>query len=134
MTAATAIPRVAAVARTGRRIRRRRVTLYTFLTVMALTWLFPLLWAVYTSLRPYADTLKNGYVSFPSSLSFNNFVNAWNQADFPQAYLNSAIVAVPGVIITLLIASLVAFAVSRFSWRFNLLVLMLFTAGNLLPL
>ncbi len=133
MTAATAIPRVAAVARTGRRIRRRRVTLYTFLTVMALTWLFPLLWAVYTSLRPYADTLKNGYVSFPSSLSFNNFVNAWNQADFPQAYLNSAIVAVPGVIITLLIASLVAFAVSRFSWRFNLLVLMLFTAGNLLP-
>ena len=28
---------------------------------------------------------------------------------------------------------MVAFAVSRFSWRFNLLVLMLFTAGNLLP-
>ena len=28
---------------------------------------------------------------------------------------------------------MVAFAVSRFSWRFNLLVLMMFTAGNLLP-
>ena len=37
------------------------------------------------------------------------------------------------VIVTLLLASMVAFAVSRFSWRFNLVVLMLFTAGNLLP-
>ena len=28
---------------------------------------------------------------------------------------------------------MVAYAVSRFSWRFNVLLLMLFTAGNLLP-
>ena len=28
---------------------------------------------------------------------------------------------------------MMAFVVSRFSWRFNLLLLMLFTAGNLLP-
>ncbi len=34
---------------------------------------------------------------------------------------------------TLLVASMVAFAVSRFSWRFNLVVLLIFTAGNLLP-
>ncbi len=46
MTAATAIPRVAAVARTGRRIRRRRVTLYTFLTVMALTWVALGIWGI----------------------------------------------------------------------------------------
>ena len=36
-------------------------------------------------------------------------------------------------ILTLLLASMVAFAVPRFSWRFNVLLLMLFTAGNLLP-
>ena len=35
--------------------------------------------------------------------------------------------------LTLLLASFVAFSVSRFSWRFNLPLLMLFTAGNLLP-
>ena len=39
----------------------------------------------------------------------------------------------PAVILTLLLASMVAYAVSRFSWRFNVLLLMLFTAGNLLP-
>jgi multiple sugar transport system permease protein len=118
---------------TTRRRRRPRVLLYAFLTLMAVTWLFPLLWAVYTALRPYADTLANGYISLPTSLNFDNFVNAFNQARFPTFYLNSLIIAIPAVVITLFVASMVAFAVSRFRWRFNLFFLMLFTAGNLLP-
>ena len=37
------------------------------------------------------------------------------------------------MIVVLILASAIAFAVSRFSFRFNLVLLMLFTAGNLLP-
>ena len=109
MTAATAIQPVA-VAR--RRVRRSRVLLVGFLTVMAATWLFPLLWAIYTALRPYADTLARGYISFPGTLNFGNFINAWTEGDFPRFYLNSLIVAVPAVIITLFVASMVAFLAS----------------------
>jgi multiple sugar transport system permease protein len=42
-------------------------------------------------------------------------------------------VTIPAVIVTIIVASMVAFAVSRFSWRFNLVILLIFTAGNLLP-
>jgi multiple sugar transport system permease protein len=132
MTAATVpIAGVRTVRR--RRIRPRRLALYAFLSFMAVTWLFPLAWAVYTSLRPYADTAQRGYISLPGTLNIDNFINAWTQANFPQFYLNSLIVAIPSVILVLFLASMVAFAVTRFSWRFNLLCLMLFTAGNLLP-
>jgi multiple sugar transport system permease protein len=116
-----------------RRIRLPRVALYAFLTFMAVTWLFPLLWAAYTSLRPYGETLRNGFISAPSVLNLDNFASAWTRGQFPQFYLNSIIVTVPAVLLTLLISSMVAFAVSRFNWRFNLFCLMLFTAGNLLP-
>ncbi len=133
MTAvAVARPRAATRERT-RRLRPRRIGLYGFLTVMAVTWLFPLFWAVYTSLRSYADTQLHGYVSLPSGLSLANFASAFKDGNFQQFYFNSLVVTVPGVIVTLLFASMVAFAVSRFSWRFNVLVLILFTAGNLLP-
>jgi len=37
------------------------------------------------------------------------------------------------VILTLLFASMMAFAVSRFTWKFNITLLIMFTAGNLLP-
>ncbi len=133
MTAATTARSVPVVAENRRPIRPARVALYAFLIVMSITWLFPLLWAVFASLRPYGDTLTHGYISVPSALTLDNFTNAWTQGQFPMFYLNSLIVAVPGVLVTLFFASMVAFAVTRFSWRFNLFFLMLFTAGNLLP-
>jgi multiple sugar transport system permease protein len=133
MTASTTAPRAAPVPATRPRIRRGRVALYLFLTFMAVTWLFPLLWAVYTAFRPYSDTLAHGYISLPGALSLENFTDAWTRGQISHFYVNSLIVTIPAVILTLFIASMVAFAVSRFSWRFNLVALMIFTAGNLLP-
>lgn len=116
-----------------RRIKRRRVLLHGFLTAMAIVWLFPLGWAFYTSLRPFSDTQANGYISAPSILNFDNYIDAWGRGNFETHYFNTLIITIPAVIVTLILASMVAFAVSRFSWRFNLLVLLIFTAGNLLP-
>jgi multiple sugar transport system permease protein len=114
-------------------IRWRRVALHAFLITISLIWLFPLVWAVYTSLRPYADTAANGYVSFTGVLNFDNYVTAWNDAELIRYFGNSIVIVVPSVILTLFLASMAAFTLARFSWRFNLAMLLLFTAGNLLP-
>jgi multiple sugar transport system permease protein len=117
-----------------RRIRPSRVALHGFLLAMVVLWLFPLFWAVYNSLRPVSDTIMHGYLSWPSGgLSFANFQTFWTQGELPYYYVNTLVVAVPAVVLTLLLASMVAFACTQFSWRFNLLTLMIFTAGNLLP-
>jgi len=116
-----------------RRTRWPRIVVYGFLTAMALLWLLPLAWAVYTALRPFSDTQARGYISLPSALTLDNFLNAWTQGDFPLHFASTLIVTIPAVIVTLLVASMIAFAVSRFSWRFNLVVLLIFIAGNLLP-
>ncbi len=47
--------------------------------------------------------------------------------------MNSLIITVPAVLITLFLASLVAFVLARFSYRFNLALLGVFLAANLLP-
>jgi multiple sugar transport system permease protein len=116
-----------------RTVKLPRLGLYAFLSIMALVWLFPLLWAIYTAMRPFSDTQKQGYISLPNQLNFDNFIYAWNQGGFATLFVRTLIVTIPAVIVTLLVASMVAFAVSRFSWRFNLVVLLIFTAGNLLP-
>jgi multiple sugar transport system permease protein len=117
------------------RLKARRILLHGFLIAMCAVWLFPLAWAVYTSLRPYADTASSafGYISIGGQYNLDNFINAWDRANLPQYYLNTLLVVVPAVIIVLLLASMVAFGVARFSFRFNVALLMLFTAGNLLP-
>ena len=125
------ISNVAVVKR--RRIRPGRVALHAFLISISLLWLFPVLWAVYTSFRPYGETARDGYVSIATSLTLDNYFHAWDQGNIPTFFLNTMIILIPSVIIVLLLASAIAFAVSRFSFKFNLFLLMLFTAGNLLP-
>ena len=116
-----------------RRITRSRVALHAFLITMSLIWIFPLAWAFFTALRPLGDTITHGYLSWPTTLNFQNFIDGWNNANLGYYYINTLIVAVPAVIIVLLLASIVAFALTRVRSRINLFLLMMFTAGNLLP-
>jgi multiple sugar transport system permease protein len=124
-------PAVRAVERRRRRPKHLRVQL--FLAIAAVLWLLPVAYTLYTSLRPYEETAEHGYVSLPRSISFDNYSSAWSQADLPHFFLNSLIITVPAVIVTLFFAACVAFVVSRLSFRFNIALLILFTAANLLP-
>ncbi len=119
----------------GRRRRQRlgRAALYTFLVLTSLVWLFPILWAVYESLRPYGETARLGYVSIARSLTLNNYVDAWNQAEIPMRLFNSMVIVIPALVLVLALGSSIGYALSRFSFRFNIALLTLFTAGNLLP-
>jgi multiple sugar transport system permease protein len=96
-------------------------------------WLAPVAWAVFTSFRPYSDTQEHGYVSIPHTLSLANYRNAWSQGQIPLHFWNSMIVTIPAIVLILLLASSVAFVVSRFSFWFNVPLLIFFMAANLLP-
>ncbi|MEO6122299.1 MAG: carbohydrate ABC transporter permease [Ilumatobacteraceae bacterium] len=118
------------------RSRPLRVLTYVFLTTMALLWLVPIAGAVYSSFRPYADTKRDGIFSWPNSLSFSNYSEAFKQGGmggWGGTFANTAFIVLPSIVLILLLSSFMAFAVSRFSWRFNVPLLLLFTAGNLLP-
>ena len=110
----------------------QRRLLQGFLIVVSIIWLFPLVWALYNSFRDYGFTSVNGYASF-GGFTFSNYVNAWQQGDFTLHFVNSALITIPAVLLTLLLSSMVAFVVARFSYKFNLALLGLFTAANLLP-
>ncbi|MGH3412877.1 MAG: carbohydrate ABC transporter permease [Marmoricola sp.] len=104
-----------------------------FLFVAAVGWIIPVLWAIYLSLRPLQETNKYGYVSLPHSLTFQNYKDAWTEGSVLHYFINSLWITVPAVLLTLFLASALAFVISRLHLRFGLPLLLLFTAGNLLP-
>jgi multiple sugar transport system permease protein len=129
VAAETAAPRV----RRKKRVTPGRVLLHVFLITFALIWLTPVVWALLTSFRSYADTSLHGYVSWPHHLTLVNYRTAWSQAALPHYFFNSLIIAVPAIVIILFLASCVAFVVSRYSFWFNVPLLIFFLAANLLP-
>lgn len=113
--------------------RTSRALILAFLLVAAFLWLVPLLWAFYTSLRPNEYFQTHSFFSFGGPYNFDNYIAAWQQAELPKFFLNTLIITVPGVVLTLALSSLAAFKLSKVRWRFNVPLLILFTAGNLLP-
>jgi multiple sugar transport system permease protein len=114
-----------------------RITLHAFLILMAVIWLVPILGALYSSFRPRADTQKNGVFSWPDTLTLENYRTAWasggSEKGMKLFFWNTLVIVIPALIIILLLSSFVAFAISRFSWKFNVPMLLMFTAANLLP-
>jgi multiple sugar transport system permease protein len=110
-----------------------RTAAYVFMIVACLAWLVPVIFALYVSFRPYAETSKYGYVSLPHQLTFQNYLDAWNQSDLLRFFGNSLLITIPAVIVTLVLASMVAFVITRVKIKVNLALLLVFTAGNLLP-
>jgi len=126
-------PGSARVERRRRPVTRGRILLHVFLVLTSLVFLFPLLYAVYTSLRPYAETAKYGYFSLPRALTFANYAHAWQQSRVLHFLVNTLIIVVPSLLLILLLSSFVAFGLARFGVRGGKWLLIMFTAGNLLP-
>jgi len=116
-----------------KKTRPQRIVLHGFLVLAALLWISPIIWAIFTALRPYADTSLHGYVSWPKEINLNNFRTAYTETNLPHYFWNSIIVALPAIALILLFSSAIAFVVSRYSFRFNVALLIFFLAANLLP-
>jgi len=113
---------------------RKDTAISTFIGIFAFVWIFPILWTVWTSLRPYNDIISYGIFSWPRHITLQNYFNAIREMHIGVYLMNSLIVTVPSVILTLFFGSLVAFVVTRYQYKFNLWILLLFTAGNMLPI
>jgi len=133
MTSAAVETATARPATRRRRTRPSRIALHAFLIVTVLVWASPILWAIFTAMRPYADTSEHGYVSWPRQFNFTNFTNAFSQSGMLHYFANSIIIALPAIFLILLFSSAVAFVVSRYSYWFTVPLLIFFMAANLLP-
>jgi raffinose/stachyose/melibiose transport system permease protein len=110
-----------AFAQGARRARRRGEPRETYkvnwwltalLLVLALTIAIPLYFAVVTALKT-PDQLGGTGFGLPTRVRWDNFLDAWRLTNFPRSALNSALITVGAVVLTLLTNSMVAYAIAR---------------------
>lgn len=86
--------------------------LTALMVVLSLTVLIPLYFAVVTSLKTPEEFVGAGF-DLPSQPQWSNYAEAWRLTNYPRVALNSAIITVGAVSLTLLTNSMVAYAISR---------------------
>ncbi|WP_326755206.1 carbohydrate ABC transporter permease [Streptomyces hirsutus] len=85
--------------------------LTALMAVLSLTVLIPLYFTAVTALKT-PDQLTGSGFGLPDRVRWANFADAWRLTDYPHAALNSALITVGAVVLTLLTNSLVAYAIS----------------------
>ena len=93
-----------------RKDRRINWWLTAVVAVFSLTILVPLYFTVVTALKTPAEA---GTFSLPTSWQWGNFAAASAKVDYPRAALNSAIITVLAVSLTLVTNTFVAYAIAR---------------------
>ncbi|MEV4202778.1 carbohydrate ABC transporter permease [Micromonospora globbae] len=115
-------------------IRKLRTgTFHTGMTLLSLLWLAPVLWVVVMSVRSFDDIATNGVGSLPHSFTLDTYRQAWTDGGELRALVNSLLVTVPSVLLSLGLAAVAAYALSRYRIPGRRTILLLMLAGNLLP-
>ena len=138
MTTATASTTVTAAARERTRTRSRRKAaatagFHTAGILISLAWFAPILVVVITSFRTFDDVSANGIASLPHTFTFATYAQAWNQGGLFQALVNSMVVTLPAVFLSLVLSAAAAFGLSRYRVPLRRTILLVMLAGNLLP-
>jgi raffinose/stachyose/melibiose transport system permease protein len=106
---------------------------YAALAAFAVVQLAPVLLMFLNSVKTDTEVL-NAPIALPSSLQLDNYVEIWERASFSSYFLNSAVVTVCSVGLLLLISSMLAFYLARFSFPWNKVIVAVFLIGLMIPL
>ncbi|MDQ0896495.1 MULTISPECIES: carbohydrate ABC transporter permease [unclassified Paenibacillus] len=107
--------------------------LWTFLTLYAILTLYPLFWLVLSSFKTNAEFFNSPF-GLPASWQFSNYVTAWKSSKMGTAFLNSVIVSLVSLALTLFVSSLAAYVLARIKFRFKAIILTFFVIGMLIPI
>ena len=113
---------------------------YSILFVFTVFTLFPLIWLSYSSVKPPQDIIT-GLISLPKTVTFVNYIRAWDIVSFGQLFINSIFYAFVTVTVTIVLAVCAAFAFCKipskltpFFYGFFLLGLLLTISSAIVPI
>jgi len=106
---------------------------YVLLAVGAAISVFPFWYMLITSLKPQSYIFEIPPTLWPAQATFSNYVKALTRDNFGRYFVNSVGVAGSMTVLTLLCASLLAYAFARLEFPLRRLLFGLVVAGLMIP-
>lgn len=91
----------------------KRCLLYGSLALAAFIVLLPVIWMIFTSLKPEGDIISHPSQLFPTQLTLSNYRQVLNAIPFVRQLLNTLAFAGTVTIVSLLFDSMTAYALAR---------------------
>ncbi len=109
------------------------VLLWAALIVIAVVWIAPFVFIVFTSLKANSTVMGSSAFAPPTSLEWRNFSGAWARGHFSTTVFNSAVITIIKVPLGLMISAMAAYALSRIRLPAGRAIFLLILFGTMLP-
>lgn len=116
---------------------------FVILSIICLFWIFPLIWAVFTSFKSQNEIASSGFSLLPQVWTFENYATLLNNSEASpvfQWFMNSLIISTTFMVLTVFITAFAAYGFARIQWPgrdfvFSILLgsMMFPTVINLIP-
>lgn len=99
-----------------------------FLILVAALTLYPLIYIMFGSFKENAELLRGGTKLLPEKFVLENYKQAWHKANFARYTLNSVVISVGVMLVTLLSSSMAGYVFARKNFKGKELLYSLFVA------
>lgn len=119
----------------GKKKKVTAVLSMVVLLVIFVAYMFPFIMVVINSLKQKRDIIKSpfSWLFTIKGLSFDNFVKAFTQMDFLNAFKNSLIVTVSATVLVTVLAAMLAYYIVRRKNKVSQLIFALMVASMIIP-
>lgn len=109
-----------------------RIFRFVFLGFMALISVGPLVWIVMSSFKSNKEILSSAF-ALPTSLSFDGYKAALDLAPIFKFYGNSVVISFTSTLLNILIVSMAAYVLARYTFKGSTFITLLLSASLLVP-
>jgi len=107
--------------------------LWIALVLVALVWIAPFVFILFTSFKSENEIYGSGVYALPQHLGLANYRSAWARGHFDTTFVNSVLITVVKVPLGLLISAAAAYALAQIRLRGRELIFMLILVGTMIP-
>jgi multiple sugar transport system permease protein len=117
----------------GRRRVLSRVVLYVLLVALAVPFVYPMLWMVFSAFKPASEIFAIPPTLFPREWTLEGVSKIFTVMPFARQYLNSLYIASLVTIGSVIVGSLAGYAFARIRFPFSGKVFLVLMAGMFIP-
>ena len=111
-----------------------QIVSYIVLVLWAFISVFPVYWMLTFSLKTNEEIFGENVIGLPKYWVWENYTRAMNTGNMPLYFLNSVIVAVSTIVITLLASVMATYAITRLDWKGRKSMNKFFMLGLTIPI
>ncbi len=108
------------------------IIIYFILLLWAITTIFPFVWVVNNSFKPSREVINSSFAP-PKEFTIDNYENAFEKQNILVSYKNSLIISGSVTIIVMMLATMMAFAMTRYQFRGKAIIYSLIVSSMMFP-